>query len=386
MRAVNRLLVAAAALLLIPVFWLPLWSIRIVAPQYREGLGLFIGLRDIWGQAPHDLQNINILNHYIGMKPIIPADVNLLVIMPWVVAGLIGSGLLAALVGRAWAVRGWLAAFAVAGLLGLWQFRAWNHDYGTNLSPDAPIKVPGMTYEPPVFGTKQLLNMTTHSYPSWGAVLVGAAFLLGLAALRLERRRRAGRVAATAETAPAGDAPPGQHAGRHRDRAPAPGAGRRAATAALALALALSPLLASCARQAPAAGADAGAEWATAGEPCAYCDGVIADERFGGELVTRHGAVYRFMSIECLAGFVLEGRVAAGDVATMRVVDYNHGEALIDVGTALFVRSAFRQSPNGLSLLATSDEKVARNLHFFFGGERLAWDGVLAYVRQAWSL
>jgi copper chaperone NosL len=81
----SRLLLALAAVLLIPVFVLPLWSIRIVAPQYNDGLGMFIGLTDIWGHAEHDIQNINILNHYIGMKPIVPAEVDVLQIMPWVV-------------------------------------------------------------------------------------------------------------------------------------------------------------------------------------------------------------------------------------------------------------------------------------------------------------
>jgi hypothetical protein len=79
----SRLLLALAALLLCRSFVLPLWSIRIVAPQYNDGLGMFIGLRDIWGHTQHDIQNINILNHYIGMKPIVPAEVDVLQVMPW---------------------------------------------------------------------------------------------------------------------------------------------------------------------------------------------------------------------------------------------------------------------------------------------------------------
>ena len=72
----SRLLVVLAALLLVPAFTLPLWSIRIVAPQYNDGLGMYIGVSDIRGHTEHDIQNINILNHYIGMKPIVPAEVD----------------------------------------------------------------------------------------------------------------------------------------------------------------------------------------------------------------------------------------------------------------------------------------------------------------------
>jgi hypothetical protein len=43
-------------------------------------------------------------------------------------------------------------------------------------------------------------------------------------------------------------------------------------------------------------------------------------------------------------------------------------------------------SPNGLNLLASDSEKVAHNLHFFFGGERLTWLQVVDFVRAEWSL
>lgn len=123
-----------------------------------------------------------------------------------------------------------------------------------------------------------------------------------------------------------------------------------------------------------------------AGEPCAYCDGMIGEQRFGGELVTRAGEAHRFMSTECLAGFIVSGGVAAQDIRSVKVVDYSHGERLIDARTALFVRSDTRNSPNGLNLLASDQEVVAHNLHFFFGGTRLTWTEVLELVRQEWAL
>lgn len=370
MRTESRLLLALAALLLVPVFWLPLWSIRIVAPQYREGLGMFIGLRDIWGHSQHDLQNINILNHYIGMKPIDPAIVDVLTIMPWVVGVLAVAALLVALIGRRWLVTAWLVAFAVLGGAGLYEFYSWNYDYGHNLDPMAPIKIPGMTYQPPMFGTKQLLNMTTTSLPSWGTLFIALAFLAAVLALVNEyfglfgaRGRGDGDGAAGARK---------------------PGALRlSAATGVVALLLAAS----ACGTQ-PAAGADvtrAAPEFA-AGQPCAYCDGVIPEARFGGEITTTDGETYRFMSVECLAGFLLEERVPAERIATVRVVDYGHGERLIDAETAKYVRMQFEKSPSGLNLAAVETERVAGTLHYFHGGERMDWAQVLAYVKREWNL
>jgi copper chaperone NosL len=364
----TRLLLALAAVLLIPVFKLPLWSIRIVAPQYNDGLGMFIGLRDIWGHREHDIQNINILNHYIGMKPIVPAEVDVLQVMPVVVAFLIGLAVVAALVNRWWMTGAWLVFFTVLGSAGMYEFYSWNYDYGYNLSPDAPIKVPGMTYVPPLIGTKTLLTIHASSWPSWGTLFLMLAFGSAAAALALELRSRRDAVGAS-----------------NADRPAATGGGSLSAAAVMLVVLVT--LASGCARAAGDGTQLAQVpEFAPDGGPCAYCDGEIPAERFGAELVTHAGAAYRFMSVECLAGFVASGRVPADAIRSMHVVDYNDGERLIEATTALYVRSEQRRSPNGLDLLATDSEKIAHNLHFFFGGTRLGWNEVLVLVREEWNL
>jgi copper chaperone NosL len=364
MRTESRLLLGLAAVLLAPVYWLPLWSIRISAPQYREGLGMNIGLRDIWGQGQHDIQNINILNHYIGMKPIVPSEVGVLTIMPWAVAFLMAGALAVAVIGRRWAVWGWLGAFTVLGTAGMVEFWRWNHDYGHNLSPDAPIKVPGMTYSPPIFGSKELLNITTTSLPSWGTLFIVLSILAAVAALYVGRR---------------GGAAP-------EPRRMADGARFRSLGPAAAAALMAVALLAGCGTRAADAAAVEEVPEFPAGALRDYCDGVIPETRFGGELETRDGRTFRFMSTECLAGFVAEGRVPAADVAAMRVVDYGHGERLIDAADAHYVRMEWASSPSGLNVAAVSTEKVAGTLHYFFGGERMTWAEVVALVAAEWEL
>ena len=191
-----RALMALAALLMIGAFALPLWHIRLLAPQYPEGLGLFIHVNTVRGAGPNDLHNINGLNHYIGMKAIDPEAIPVLHVMPWVLGALIAGGLLVALVGRRKLLVAWLGAYATAALLGLFEFWKWERDYGRNLDfENAIIKVPGMTYEPPIIGAKQLLNFTAISLPAAGAILLGVAFLL--AAYSLFVSVRAARAART---------------------------------------------------------------------------------------------------------------------------------------------------------------------------------------------
>ena len=184
-----------AALLLLVLFFVPLWRIQLQAPQYPEGLGMLIRVNTITGLAPTDLNNINGLNHYIGMKAIEPDAIPVLRYMPWVVGALTLLGLATALAGRRALLMTWIATFGIAGAAGLAEFYAWSYDYGHNLAPDAVIKVPGMTYQPPLIGSKQLLNFTASSWPAIGGWLAVIAFVLALMALLPFRHRARAAVA-----------------------------------------------------------------------------------------------------------------------------------------------------------------------------------------------
>lgn len=180
MTKTARILLALASVLLLGGLVTPLWSINLIAPQYPEGLGMRIHANSVEGMKENDLQNINALNHYIGMKAIEPAAIPELRYMPWVVAALGGAGLVVAVLGRRRPLYVWLASFAVLGALGMFDMWRWMYDYGHNLDMEhAIIIVPGMSYQPPLIGTKQLLNFTASSWPAIGGWLVFVAFALG---------------------------------------------------------------------------------------------------------------------------------------------------------------------------------------------------------------
>lgn len=75
------------------------------------------------------------------------------------------------------------------GILGIYDFYLWEYDYGHNLSPTAPIKVPGMAYQPPLFGEKYLLNFLAKSYPDWGTYFMVIAIAMAFVAFWLLRKR-----------------------------------------------------------------------------------------------------------------------------------------------------------------------------------------------------
>jgi hypothetical protein len=138
----------------------------------------------ITGLKPNDLQNINELNHYIGMKRIEPDAIAELRFMPPLVGGMAALGLLAVVVGRRWLLYAWSALFVALAVAGLGDFYRWLYDYGHDLAPDAAIQVPGMVYTPPLIGSKTLLNFTAVSWPAaggWIAIAAGAAAVYAVA-------------------------------------------------------------------------------------------------------------------------------------------------------------------------------------------------------------
>jgi hypothetical protein len=195
MTRLSRLLVGTAALLLALLYVLPLWHVRLVAPQYPEGLGMHIHIAAVQGATETDLTNINNLNHYIGMKRIENDAIPELTVMPWLVGALVAGGLLVAVVGRRRLLYAWTGSFALLGVAGLVDFWRWEYDYGHDLDlQEAIIKIPGMSYQPPLIGSKQLLNFTATSWPAAGGIAAGLAFALGVAAVVLTvRARRAER-------------------------------------------------------------------------------------------------------------------------------------------------------------------------------------------------
>lgn len=166
------------ALALISAYYVPLWQILMWAPQYPEGLEMKIWINTLSG----DVKIISALNHYIGMKIIQVEMFPEFSYMIYIVGFIIGVGILASILNRRIGLITFFLLIMAAGVGALVDFWLWGYDYGHNLNPDAAIKIEGMSYQPPLIGTKVLLNFTAFSGPDiggWIFMAVGAS-LFGL--------------------------------------------------------------------------------------------------------------------------------------------------------------------------------------------------------------
>ncbi len=190
MKKILSLLVILSCLFVTATFFVPLWYITLEAPQYPGGLTMYIWLSQITGTDEFTLQNVNILNHYIGMAAIHQDSFVELRIMPYVVMVLIALGLAVALIRNRKALLGWVVLLIISGTVGLIDFYRWQQAFGNNLDPNAPIKIEGMTYSPPFIGVKTLLNITATSFPHLGGAAFGMALLLAISAAYLAFRNK----------------------------------------------------------------------------------------------------------------------------------------------------------------------------------------------------
>ncbi len=172
-RLSKGLLFIVAALFAGALF-VPMWRIELQAPQYPEGLVLQLHANKIGG----DVAIINGLNHYIGMATLHTENFPEFRILPIVFGVFSFFSLLLFFIGRRLGVAILLLFYTVFILISAVDFYRWNYQYGHNLDPNAAIKVPGMAYQPPLIGYKQLLNFGAYSVPDTGGWLLIAALVL----------------------------------------------------------------------------------------------------------------------------------------------------------------------------------------------------------------
>ena len=165
-------------ILCLATLWiLPMWRIDMRAPQYPGGLTMQIWLNDIKG----DVDIVNGLNHYIGMHSIRKQDFAEFIYLPAMMLIFMGLGILVLVTNRKAAYYTWAGIFMAIGLFSFFDFYKWEYNYGHNLDPMAPIKVPGMSFQPPLIGYKKLLNFEILSQPDiagWFYISAGVLLVL----------------------------------------------------------------------------------------------------------------------------------------------------------------------------------------------------------------
>ena len=187
---VSRLfLLAAAATIALSIFY-PLWKMHLVAPQYSDGLDLYIWSYKIQGGGYNGqhLAEINNLNHYIGMKRIEQADFMEMRWMPFVFGLIILMTLRSVVFGEMSNVVDLFAVYSYFGVFSIGSFWYRLYEYGHNLDLQAPVHIKPFT--PLLIGVKQIANFREYSFPQAGAYLLCLSVVLSVFAGWISRQEK----------------------------------------------------------------------------------------------------------------------------------------------------------------------------------------------------
>lgn len=333
----TRITLGVASLLLIVTFFVPLWQILLWAPQYPEGLTMKIWMDNITGE----IDIINGLNHYIGMKHISVEMFPEFKFLGILIGILIAVGLAASLLGSGRILFFFTLLSYVYGVAAMWDFWRWGYDYGHNLDPNAAIKVPDMSYQPPLIGYKNLLNFTSFSGPDTGAWVIIVVCLLATALWWWEFFKNRKQVMPAAMRQPVG---------------------------AAFILLSISTFSAC----------SSGPEPIRYGQDeCTHCKMTLTDKRFGAEIVTKKGKVFKFDDLNCLVSYLQSGAVPTDQVAQVVTVDFKNSNAFIDVEQAFFLQNEAIKSPMRGDVASFSGKNDLDAVKTEVGGgQELTWEAV----------
>jgi copper chaperone NosL len=321
-----RILVVLAALLLIGAIYFPLWQIQLSAPQYPEGLKLTIKANGLGG----NVDVVNGLNHYIGMHTLHSEDFIEFTLLPYIIGVLILIGLIAGFVNRKVFYYGYIAFFFVIAIISMIDFYRWEYNYGHDLDPNAAIQVPGMSYQPPLIGYKQLLNFGAYSIPDIGGwMFIAAGVLLFAAYIFLFRTKKRSFKKVTAVTA-------------------------------ISLLFALQGC--STKPQPVKYGSDA----------CDFCKMTIMDKKFACEWITAKGKLYRFDDLHCLINYTKTNNL----VGKAYINDYSGNTELLPAEDLSFVNAASVKAPMGGNIAAFADKVAATKFSNINQGKLVSWTEV----------
>lgn len=312
---------------MISAYYVPLWQILMWAPQYPEGLEMKIWIDNITG----DVRIISALNHYIGMKHIEVSMFPEFKYMIYLVGVIISAGVAVVIVNRRFMLVLFASLILAGGIAALVDFYLWGYDYGHNLDPTAPIIVPGMSYQPPIIGTKQLLNFTAFSGPDIGGwiFLIAGVLAIGVVIFELNLLKR-----------------------------------KKPATSTLVAILLMLSFVSCKVEPEPLQFGKDG---------CYSCKMKLMDNKFGAEIVTVKGKIYKFDDVNCMLNFFNGGEVSQEDMKDILVVDFAEPEKLIDARNAFYIKSTEIKSPMASNVAAFGSNESLKAMNKEWKGIILSW-------------
>lgn len=114
---------------------------------------------------------------------------------------------------------------------------------------------------------------------------------------------------------------------------------------------------------------------------CHACKMTLMDKRFGAEVVTAKGKIYKFDDVNCLMGFINSPEIGTRDIKYTLVTDFSQPEKLIDATIAFYVKSPEIKSPMASQVAAFETEEAYKHHKKELNGIYLTWGELTAQFK-----
>ncbi|NUM31247.1 MAG: nitrous oxide reductase accessory protein NosL [Bacteroidetes bacterium] len=112
---------------------------------------------------------------------------------------------------------------------------------------------------------------------------------------------------------------------------------------------------------------------------CHYCKMTITDTRYGAEIVTNKGKIYKFDEISCLLNFINEEEIEDAKIKGIYISDFCGNNLLIDKNQAFFMQSDSLKSPMGGNIASFSNNDSSKIYSEKMSGKIFSWSEVVKY-------
>ncbi len=107
-------------------------------------------------------------------------------------------------------------------------------------------------------------------------------------------------------------------------------------------------------------------------DACHSCKMTLVDEKFGGEVVTKKGKVYKFDDVNCMINFY-NSQETADNVSLLLMINFDSVDQFVDAREAFYVKSTMIKSPMGSQVASFSTREQLKKYNKEWNGIELSW-------------
>ena len=108
---------------------------------------------------------------------------------------------------------------------------------------------------------------------------------------------------------------------------------------------------------------------------CDFCKMKIADGKFGAELITTKGRIYKFDDMHCMINYHKENLTT--NIQSFYIHDFNQNNVLIPAENAFYVKGGEISSPMRGNIIAVKTEEEAKKIALKYNANPISWSEII---------